>query len=147
MKPEIKKKIKKIDTKDWKKISVEFGQNVLEIAVPPNCVELSMKTVSPLTDPRAQIEKALSNPIHSPTLEEIVRKKTKKPEELTAAITVSDITRPVPYKGDHGILTPVLRRLESSGIPKQNIRIIVGTGTHRPSTVRRKDRDVWRICG
>jgi nickel-dependent lactate racemase len=111
MKPEIKKKIKKIDIKDWKKISIEFGQNVLEIAVPPNCAELSMKVVSPLTDPRTQIEKVLSNPIHSPTLEEIVRKKTKKPEELTAAITVSDVTRPVPYKGDHGILTPVLRRL------------------------------------
>jgi len=138
MKPEIKNKIKKIDTKDWKKISVEFGQNVLEIGVPPNCVELSMKAVSPLTDPGAEIERALSNPIHSLTLEEIVRKKTKKPEELTAAITVSDITRPVPYKGDHGILTPVLRRLEASGIRKQNIRIIVGTGTHRPSTVEEK---------
>jgi len=138
MNPEIKKKIKKINTKDWKKISVEFGQNLLEIAVPPNCAELSMKTVPPLTDPRAQIESALSNPIHSPTLEEIVRKKPKKPEELTVAITVSDITRPVPYKGDHGILTPVLRRLESSGILKPNIRIIVGTGTHRPSTFEEK---------
>jgi nickel-dependent lactate racemase len=138
MKPEIKKKLKKVDTKDWKKISVEFGQNLIEIAVPPDCAELSMKAVSPLTDPGAQIEKVLSNPIHSPTLEEIVRRKPKKPGELTAAITVSDITRPVPYRGDHGILTPVLRRLEASGIPKQNIRIIVGTGTHRPSTAEEK---------
>lgn len=138
MNPEIKKKIKKIDTKDWKKISVEFGQSALEIAVPPDCAELSMKAASPLADPGAEIEKALSNPIHSPTLEEIVRKKTKKPEELTAAITVSDITRPVPYRGDHGILIPVLRRLEASGILKQNIRIIVGTGTHRPSTLEEK---------
>ena len=110
MRPDIKKAIRKIDTTSWKKVSVEFGQNLLEIAVPTNCAELSMKAVSPLTDPRAQIEKVLSGPIHSPTLEEIVRRKTKKPEELTAAITISDITRPVPYKGEHGILAPILRR-------------------------------------
>ena len=138
MRPDIKKAVRKIDTTSWKKVSVEFGPNLLEIAVPPNCAELSMKAVSPLTDPRAQIEKVLSGPIHSPTLEEIVRRKTKKPEELTAAITISDITRPVPYKGEHGILAPILRRLESSGILKQNIRIIVGTGTHRPSTLEEK---------
>ena len=35
MKPEMKKAIKKIDTKNWKKIPVEFGREVLEISVPP----------------------------------------------------------------------------------------------------------------
>ena len=97
-----------------------------------------MKEVPGLSDPRAAIEKAFLNPIGSPTLEEIIRKKGKPPEKLSVAIAVSDITRPVPYKGENGILLPLLRRLESSGIPKQNIKIIVATGMHRASTHEEK---------
>jgi nickel-dependent lactate racemase len=134
MRWEMKKAIKKIDTKGWKIVSVEFGRDVLEVLVPPSCVELSMKEVPFLLDPKAAIEKAFSDPIGSPTLEEIIQKKDKPPERLSVAIAVSDITRPVPYKGENGILLPILRRLESSGIPKQNIRIIVATGMHRAST-------------
>jgi hypothetical protein len=44
----------------------------------------------------------------------------------------------VPYKGEEGILPPLLKRLESAGIRKENISIIVGTGTHRPSTPAEK---------
>ena len=57
---------------------------------------------------------------------------------MSVAIAVSDITRPVPYKGENGILTPLLSRLESSGIKKENIKIIVATGMHRPSTAEEK---------
>jgi nickel-dependent lactate racemase len=133
-----KKTIKKIDIRDWKKISVEFGRDVLGVLVPPHCIELSMKEVTPLFDPKAGFEKAFLNPIGSPPLEEIIRKKAKSPEALSVAIAVSDITRPVPYKGEKGILIPILNRLESSGIPKQNIKIIVATGMHRPSTQEEK---------
>jgi nickel-dependent lactate racemase len=138
MKPEMKKAIKKVDTKGWKRVSVEFGRNVLEISVPPDCVELSMKEVPFLMEPKAAIEKAFLNPIGSLTLEEIIRKKGKPPERLSVAIAVSDITRPVPYKGENGILFPILKHLESSGIPKQNIKIIVATGMHRASTHEEK---------
>ena len=65
-------------------------------------------------------------------------KKGKPPEKLSVAIAVSDITRPVPYKGENGILLPLLNRMESSGIPKQNIKIIVATGMHRASTHEEK---------
>jgi nickel-dependent lactate racemase len=138
MLPDMKRAIKKIDTKGWKKVSVEFGRNVLEISVPPDCVELSMKEVPFLLDPKAAIEKAFLRPIGSPTLEEIIRKKNKPPEKLSVAIAVSDITRPVPYKGENGILLPILKRLGSSGIPMQNIKIIVATGMHRASTHEEK---------
>jgi nickel-dependent lactate racemase len=135
---DIERAIKKVDTTGWKKTSVEFGQSVLEILVPPVCVELSMKSVVPLDDPKAEIEKALSHPTHSATLEEIAGKKHKGAADLKVAITVSDITRPVPYKGETGILMPILSRLESSGVQKKNVTIIVGTGTHRPSTAAEK---------
>ena len=134
MKPDMKKALKKIDVKDWKKISVEFGRDVLAVSVPPTCVELSMKEVPALSDPGAALEKAFANPIGSPTLEEIIRTKDRSPEKLSVAIAVSDITRPVPYQGEGGILSPLLRRLESSGIKKENIKIIVATGMHRAST-------------
>jgi nickel-dependent lactate racemase len=49
-------------------------------------------------------------------------------------VTVSDITRPVPYKGEKGILRPLLNHLEAAGIPRSGITIVVGNGMHRPST-------------
>ena len=134
----MKKAIKKIDMKDWKKVSVEFGRNILEISVPPDCVELSMKEVPFLSDPRVALEKAFLNPISSSPLEEIIQRKGKLPGEMSVAIAVSDITRPVPYKGESGILPPLLRRLESSGIKKENVKIIVATGMHRASTHEEK---------
>lgn len=138
MRPDIKKAIKKIDTRDWKKVSAEFGRNFLEIFVPPNCVELGMKDVPVLQDPQKGIEEAFLNPISSPTLEEIIRKKGKPAVDMSVAIAVSDITRPVPYKGEKGILGPIVRKLESAGIRKENIKIIVATGMHRSSTHEEK---------
>jgi nickel-dependent lactate racemase len=138
MSPDIQKPIKKIDTRDWKKVSVEFGRNFLEIFVPPYCVELGMKDVPVLPDPQKAIEEAFLNPISSPTLEEIIRKKGKPPEKISVAIAVSDITRPVPYKGKNGILVPILKKLESADIKKENVKIIVATGMHRSSTHEEK---------
>ncbi len=138
MKFEIENMIRDIDTKSWKKIFVEFGKDSIEVLVPENCVELTMKSVPLIPDPRRAIEEALENPIHSPTIDGIIRKKSKPPKELSVAIAVSDITRPVPYKGEDGILLPLLRRLESSGVRKENIEIIVATGMHRASTEEEK---------
>src|SRR4030067_2722931 len=138
MRSDIQKRIKKIDTKDWKKISVEFGRNILEISVPPNCVELRMREVPMLPNPQKAIEEAFLNLINSPPLEEIIRKKGKPPGEMYVAIAVSDITRPVPYKGATGILPPLLKRLESTGTKKEKIKIIVATGMHRASTDEEK---------
>jgi nickel-dependent lactate racemase len=111
MTSDIKKALKKVDTKDWKKVSVEFGPHSLEVTLPPNCVELTMKEVPVLSDPQKAIEDAFLHPISSPPLEEIIRKKAKPAGEMTVAIAVSDITRPVPYKGESGILPPLLKRL------------------------------------
>ena len=91
-----------------------------------------------MPDTQKAFEEAFLKPISSPTLEEIVRRKGKPPGEMSVAIGVSDITRPVPYKGESGILPPLLRRLESSGIKRENIKIIVATGMHRASTPEEK---------
>jgi len=110
----------------------------MEIEVPPSCRILTMDESPQVITSNEQIRKALVHPIRSLDLASIIKNKKQSPENLTVAITVSDITRPVPYKGKTGILPPLLEILESCGIRKKNITIIVGTGTHRRSTTQEK---------
>ncbi len=138
MKPEVPKGVKKIDPKNWKKVSVEYGLNSIDVWVPLHCVELTMKEIPRVPNPQQAIEEALSKPIHCPPLEEIIRQKGRSPDEISVAIAVSDITRPVPYRGENGILIPILKRLESAGIKREKIKIIVATGMHRASTYDEK---------
>jgi nickel-dependent lactate racemase len=138
MKADIKRAIQRIDTAGWEKTSLEFGEASLEISVPPGCLILSMKDVPVLEEPEGAIEDALSTPIGCPAIEEIIASKRKQTSQVTVAVAVSDITRPVPYKGKEGILIPFLKRLDGAGVRKQNITIIVGTGTHRASTPAEK---------
>ena len=130
--------IAKANTKDWKKISVEFGDDFLEILVPPDCAILHMKKMNPIAHSKEEILNALNNPIGSPKLEEIIRSKGKPVGEITVCVTVSDITRPVPYKGSNGILLPLFEIIEHAGIKRENIVIVVGTGMHRASTPEEK---------
>ncbi len=47
----------------------------------------------------------------------------------TVAVAVNDKTRPVP---NHWLLPPLLKRIEAAGIPPDNIRLLIATGTHTP---------------
>lgn len=70
------------------------------------------------------VEASLDHPIGSPRLEELVRGKKN------IVIISSDHTRPVPSK----IITPILLRRIREAKPDANIKILVATGFHRPST-------------
>lgn len=117
---------------------MEFTGGPLLVSVPPDCVELTMKGAEILKNPQKDIENALDEPVGGLGLEKIIQGKGKLASELKVAITVSDITRPVPYKGKNGILLPLLKKLQSQGVKRQNILIIVGTGTHRASIPEEK---------
>jgi nickel-dependent lactate racemase len=138
MKPEVARIIREADVTGWKSVAVEYGATSLEIRVPERCRVLEMREVSPLADPRAAIRASIQRPVGSPSLPEILRAKAKAAGDLRVCITTSDITRPVPYKGDAGILPPLLELLQQSGIRRENITLLVGTGTHRPSTPEEK---------
>ncbi|MBW1934612.1 MAG: nickel-dependent lactate racemase [Deltaproteobacteria bacterium] len=138
MRADIAKTIKSADTTKWKKIAVEFGDEFIEILVPPDCITLSMKKMPSLANSKQEILAALNNPIGSPPLNEIIHSKKKPPHELTVCITVSDITRPVPYKGENGILLPLLEIIGGAGVRKENIVIVIGNGMHRPSTLQER---------
>ena len=129
---------------DWKQIDLEYGDRLLTVPVPLQTEILSMRHPPPIADPVAAIEAALEQPIGSSALKELIEKAAGEAEkpvaELTAAVTVSDNTRPVPYSSDRedGILLPLLEALHSAGIPPQNVTIVVGTGTHVATSLQWK---------
>jgi len=73
-------------------------------------------------DARAEIERALKEPVGSKKLSEIV-----KPEHKVA-IVVDDATRPAP---SHLMVPPILDELNMAGVKNENITIIFGCGTHK----------------
>ena len=85
-------------------------------------------------DAKAEIERALSEPIGSKKLREIAQPESK------VAIVVDDASRHAP--SDIMIL-PVLAELNSAGVKDENVTVIFGCGTHRPVT----DEEARRLIG
>ncbi|MDH5448130.1 MAG: nickel-dependent lactate racemase [Candidatus Bathyarchaeota archaeon] len=73
-------------------------------------------------DARAEILRALNEPIGSKPLSEIVNSSNK------VAIVVDDVTRPAP---SHLIVPPLLEELNRLGVKDEDVTIIFGCGTHR----------------
>lgn len=86
---------------------------------------LSYKNAEPLVDPDQRVRELLRRPNGSPPLAELARGRR------SACILICDITRPVP---NEMILLPMLETLETAGIARANILILVATGMHRGST-------------
>jgi nickel-dependent lactate racemase len=109
------------------RVTLDYGRNGLPVELPADRVvgPLGIQAVPPLPDPEAAVEARLARPTGSPPLAELARGRRD------ACILVCDITRPVP---NPVILRPLLRALHEAGIPRENVRILVATGLHRPST-------------
>jgi nickel-dependent lactate racemase len=129
-----------INSSNWKKIVIEYLDSFITLKVPPTCDVLQMKKIPSLQNVQDKIEYAFEHPIQSETIEAIVKAQKKPVNKLTVAIAVSDNTRPVPYNcnQDENILSPILYRLTRAGIQRRNIKIIIGTGTHTPTS------DAWK---
>lgn len=126
-----------MNKKGWKEVVLPFEEGEVRVKVPSQTDILRIAEEVPLLDPQEAVKKALEHPIGSPPLQQMLRAK-RRPRELKVAIAVSDITRPVPYKGEEGILPPLLRCLEEAGVRKEAITLVVATGMHRPSTPEEK---------
>ena len=138
MKSDIEAVVRGADLAGWESVEVEYGARSFPVLVPGGSRILEMNEVAPLLDPGARMRASLNAPIGSRTLPAILLSKGKPAAELTVCITTSDITRPVPYKGDSGILPPLLALLHEAGIRRENVTLLVGTGTHRPSSPAEK---------
>ncbi len=97
---------------------------------------------APHDAPRASeqaITAAFANPIGTGRIADMARGKR------SAAIVVDDLSRPTPA---HVLVPHVLRELATAGVPKDEIRFVVGGGSHRPLThnefVKKLGADVVR---
>jgi lactate racemase len=73
-------------------------------------------------DPKAEVERALKEPIGTKPLSEIAKPESK------VAIVMDDATRKTPRED---LLLPVLAELNAAGVKDENITVIFGCGTHR----------------
>jgi len=100
-----------------------YGRSSVEVTVPDSAAVLETRQISTLANERESLLGALSDPIDSPPLREIVRR------DDTVAIVISDITRPTP---NHRLIPCILEELDDH--PRDRLVIINGTGSHRPNT-------------
>jgi lactate racemase len=108
------------------RVRLEYARTGLEVELPDERVvrTLAYKDAVPLADPQAALAEVLAHPTGTPPLADLARGRT------SACIVICDITRPVP---NPMMLTPILATLESSGIARDKITILIATGLHRPN--------------
>jgi nickel-dependent lactate racemase len=106
-------------------VQLSYGRNGLHVALPEQAqtTVISPRYVPGLPDEASALRDALRNPIESAPLRELV-----SPGD-TVAVVFSDLTRPQPRER----MLPVLLD-ELAGVPREQIVLINGVGTHRANT-------------
>jgi len=110
-----------------KTYEIPIGKTVQKVELPQERVlyDIHGKAVPTKEDMAAETLRAIRNPIGTKPLRELVQKGDK------VTIVVSDLTRKVRSKD---FLPTILNELNASGIADSDIKIVVGTGTHRGNT-------------
>ena len=108
------------------RVGMKYGRDLLEVEIPDQNLAgvLTLQKSVPIEQPERTVWDAIESPIHSAPLATLAKDRT------SACVVISDVTRPVPNKL---ILPPILQTLESSGIPREEITILIATGIHRPN--------------
>ena len=106
------------------KVELAYGKTGLAVDVPRDRTTVIEPAFLPgLPDERGALLNAIRNPIDARPLRQTVR------SDQTVAISVCDITRPMPSS----TVLPVLLG-EISHLPDRQVTILVATGTHRTNT-------------
>ena len=106
-----------------KQVKLAYGKNGLNIQVPDKAVLIEPRHLAGLADEKSAVLTALRKPIGTPPLKEMVKSTD------IVAIVIADITRPTPSEK----LVPWLIE-ELSHVPKENLVVINGLGSHRANT-------------
>jgi hypothetical protein len=123
-----------------------------ELPLPFHTDVLRAREPEPLADVRAAVLEALAAPIGSASLAETCNSVLARAARAarpafgarparSVVVVVSDNTRPAPYKGEGGILWPLVEILLSSGIPPESVTLLVASGTHRVLS----DEEIWAL--
>jgi len=113
-----------------------YGKSDICVRIPARNLlgSIEPKEQAGAADAKAEIERALKEPIGSKRLSEIAQPEHK------VAIVVDDFTRSTP---SHDMLLPVLAELNAAGVKDENVTVIFGCGTHRAV----KPEEAARILG
>jgi len=114
-----------------KEIPLRLDHEYVNLSVPERADLLKPADVPTPGDPGAAIRHGLQRPVGSAPLSQLVA--ARRPRSV--AITLSDITRPVP---NPAVLAPILDTLNQQGIDDGRIVMIIATGMHRPSTAQER---------
>ena len=108
------------------RLSIPYDRGYLQVELPDSRIAavLTPAAVTKSRPPDVLIKEALQNPLASPPLAELSRGKRR------VVVITSDHTRPLPSRITLPPLLDEIRR----GNGEAEITILVGTGTHRPST-------------
>ena len=101
-----------------------YGKSDVCVRVPARNLlgTIEPKQVSAAPDAKAEVERALKEPIGSKRLSEIAKAGHK------VAVVVDDATRHVP---SDVMVLPVLAELNAAGVKDENVTVVFGCGTHR----------------
>jgi lactate racemase len=117
------------------RVRLELRSFATDLVLPAGTEILRTNEPEPLPDVRIAVQKALSAPIGTPPLMESARKALARTSAASCTpsvvVVVSDNTRSVPYRGEGGILWPLVESLLFAGFEPECITLLVATGTHR----------------
>ncbi|WP_309386603.1 nickel-dependent lactate racemase [Cerasicoccus frondis] len=115
-------------------VLLPFGKANIALNLPEFVDVLSMGSPIALENPAQAVQDALDNSIGCPGFDKVVQHKVSLGKNPSAVIVISDNTRPVPYRGESGILWPIVERLLKHGVSAHQIVVLVATGMHRGLT-------------
>lgn len=117
------------------KVKLAYGIQGLELDLPDDGVTVvEPKYLPGLPDPASSLRDALFNPLGTGRLKEIAGPGDR------VAISICDSTRAMPS----GRVLPVILQ-ELGHLPPGNIKILIATGTHRPSTTEELERILGKM--
>jgi lactate racemase len=111
--------------------TIPFGKGTIQFSLPSGMkvTRAVSKPVRPIENEREAVAKALTNPIGTPRLRDMIRSGNR------VCIVFTDITRSCP---DPLLIPPLLSELEAGGVRNTDITLLCGIGMHRPSTHEEK---------
>ncbi|HEU5425012.1 MAG TPA: nickel-dependent lactate racemase [Nitrolancea sp.] len=109
------------------RVAIPYGDGAIEVDIPRRnlLAVLSPNPVAPASDPRAEIVRALAEPIAATPLREAAKGARQ------VAILADDLTRQTPVQL---IIPALLDELGRAGVRDEQVTVVIALGTHRPMT-------------
>ncbi len=113
-------------------IHVRYVDRDIPLNIPEQNIifDLGPRSVPAAADPSQKIQEALTSPIGTPPLSEMVK------PDIKITLIVDDNTRITPTKE---IIPALLDELNRVGVPDRDIQAVISSGTHRPMTPEEKE--------